>query len=374
MNVTPSSVSNNDPKTSQDSHSHVSLALDQSQLIQITQLMNELQQQGGHHSNDSSQHQILISPNSLMKLDQNQQTNGCNEGYQVIDQSQMAQSSNQVQTIMLNGQPALFIPASAPISSNLLSQMLQMNSQASNNSNNNISSSLDFSSLMSTGNLIVNHRTETLEAGEVVSTKMEPMEHHQKVVQNEQQTTGSQFFNLTNTMQSNQQQVAEQQQYSSANIMYQIPNGMLTSAADLNAVNQQQAMLIDINNQNNQFMHHQQQPQQQQIIYLQPDGTLSFQQPIVQQSQQNVNLAHQQPVNTKPNVTPPMQQQQTVSNDQGSLLISGKRILRSVPKTIASALSNSSNNLRNVKIKVGKKAAAAKTFDSNVDFKQNKVY
>ncbi|RNA25006.1 transcription factor Sp3 isoform X1 [Brachionus plicatilis] len=115
---------------------NVGLSLDQNQLLQITQLMNELAQNQSsdqytdnqsielvlHDSHSTSQGQSTISPNSFVQF--NQQT-GQTSSIQQLLMPQLDQQ--QVHTIMLNGQPALFIPASAAVNSSLLSQMLQTN-------------------------------------------------------------------------------------------------------------------------------------------------------------------------------------------------------------------------------------------------------
>ena len=148
------------------SYGSVALTLDQTQLQQITQLMNEMQQQdmqfnGACESSSAGQTvaasagfsidvdnqaehqaQLVFSPDSIVKLEsqihfqpqqqqQQQQPHTIfmpQSNHLVDTQAQMTQ----VHTIMLNGQPALFIPASSAMSSNLLSQMLMNNSNSAN--------------------------------------------------------------------------------------------------------------------------------------------------------------------------------------------------------------------------------------------------
>ena len=167
----------------------VALTLDQTQLQQITALMNEMQQQdlqfnstsgavdslanttasssisgnanaisidivnnGEANMNANQASHIIFSPDSIVKLEsqiQYEQSDATSQQQQqqifmqnhhqqqqqqLIENQQQAPQVTQVHTIMLNGQPALFIPASSAMSSNLLSQMLMNNS---NNNNNN---------------------------------------------------------------------------------------------------------------------------------------------------------------------------------------------------------------------------------------------
>lgn len=117
---------------------NVGLSLDQNQLLQITQLMNELAQ---NQSNDqlytefanqpielviqephNNSQTAVISPNSYVQFSQ---PTGQNSNFQQLLMPQV--DHQQVHTIMLNGQPALFIPASAAVNSNLLTQVLQTN-------------------------------------------------------------------------------------------------------------------------------------------------------------------------------------------------------------------------------------------------------
>ncbi len=97
---------------------------------------------------------LILSPNSLNKYDTQTLQYGTNAPQQAVVNSQqiftIAQpqqhqahiidanniQQQQVHTIMLNGQPALFIPASSAMSSNLLSQML-MNQTTSQTTSNN---------------------------------------------------------------------------------------------------------------------------------------------------------------------------------------------------------------------------------------------
>ncbi|CAF0709701.1 unnamed protein product [Brachionus calyciflorus] len=136
---------------------NIGLTIDQNQLLQITQLMNELtqqQQQQQSHQQQTSDHDqlnqqaleillqdqnqqntIILSPNSLLKFNEQQQQTTQNLQQLFIPQ-QIDQQ--QVHTIMLNGQPALFIPASAAINSNLLNQVLQSNQLDLNQELNNL--------------------------------------------------------------------------------------------------------------------------------------------------------------------------------------------------------------------------------------------
>ena len=173
----------------------IALTLDQTQLQQITQLMNEMQQQEltfnaqlnvnnnstenanitidvNHADHNINQNQLIFSPDSIVKLEsqiQFQQHSAYQMGTQsnqiVLDnhQQQLQQQQQhppqitQVHTIMLNGQPALFIPASSAMSSNLLSQMLMNNnctignsdgqSSAINTNSNNNNQTFDLNSL-----------------------------------------------------------------------------------------------------------------------------------------------------------------------------------------------------------------------------------
>lgn len=141
-----------------NNNNNIALTLDQTQLQQITQLMNEMQQQDlnfnannnaientnisidvTHHTNHTengiNQNQLIFSPDSIVKLENNIQFQQAT-AYQMtpsitnqalVDNQQQQQQLTQVHTIMLNGQPALFIPASSAMSSNLLSQMLMNN-------------------------------------------------------------------------------------------------------------------------------------------------------------------------------------------------------------------------------------------------------
>ena len=143
-----------------NNNNNIALTLDQTQLQQITQLMNEMQQQDlnfnvnnnaventnisidvTHHTNHTensvNQNQLIFSPDSIVKLENNIQFQQAT-AYQMtpsmtnqalVDNQQQHQLT-QVHTIMLNGQPALFIPASSAMSSNLLSQMLMNNNGA----------------------------------------------------------------------------------------------------------------------------------------------------------------------------------------------------------------------------------------------------
>lgn len=143
----------------QPSTPNIGLTLDQAQLLQITQLMNELQQQQHQQqiqseclsiadiqneqqitnqqmeivvNSQNSNQNVILSPNSLAKLDQQiqiQSNQASNIQQLFLGQTDTQQS--QVHTIMLNGQPALFIPASAPLSASFLSQiqLLQNNIQ-----------------------------------------------------------------------------------------------------------------------------------------------------------------------------------------------------------------------------------------------------
>jgi hypothetical protein len=186
-------------------NNNIALTLDQTQLQQITQLMNEMQQQDlnynplinannnnnssnastenantnisidvsqhQHHNNNNHNHvdsninqnQLIFSPDSIVKLE-NQIQYQQQAAYQMAPQSsqiildnqqqqqQQQQQITQVHTIMLNGQPALFIPASSAMSSNLLSQMLMNNNstlanseaQSSSNSTNTNSNNQNF--------------------------------------------------------------------------------------------------------------------------------------------------------------------------------------------------------------------------------------
>lgn len=134
----PSNFILNEPKFEMASPTgNIGLSIDQNQLMQITQLMNELAQnqsteqytelnnqqielviQEPHSSNQAA----ILSPNSFVQF--NQQS-AHNSNIQQLLMPQVDQQ--QVHTIMLNGQPALFIPASAAVNSNLLTQVLQTN-------------------------------------------------------------------------------------------------------------------------------------------------------------------------------------------------------------------------------------------------------
>jgi hypothetical protein len=185
----PSSYNNAAPTTvtATLNNNSIALTLDQTQLQQITQLMNEMQHQDlnynplinansntnsssnastenantnisidvshhQHHNNHNhvdsniNQNQLIFSPDSIVKLEsqvQYQQQAAYQQmapqSNQIIldnqqQQQQQQQQITQVHTIMLNGQPALFIPASSAMSSNLLSQMLMNNNSTLTNS------------------------------------------------------------------------------------------------------------------------------------------------------------------------------------------------------------------------------------------------
>jgi hypothetical protein len=358
----------NSSKSIQNEQTNVNLKIDQTHLMQINQLMNDLQSStnlnncpsntGVQESQqqpvqiDTLMHQqqtsVIISPNSFMKLDQQIQfQNQPQQNPQMLlSNNQIAANSNQVQTIMLNGQPALFIPASAPISSNLLTQMLQMNANSNQSQKQN---SIDYSSLNSNNiNSNINSQaTETLGANEIIQAKMEPIEHdtvNQNQQSNEPLNTGSHFLNLTNLI-NNQDQHLQQNHISQA--MF---NGMpMTDLASMNGSNM---ALIDPNNQNQHMIPIQNQ-QQQQIIYIQPDGTMAFpnmQQPLQQQVMQasSSSSAH---IPNLPNVNGyhPIQPKPT-GEDSRSI--------------VTQFIENFSN-----KVKVSKRALKVQ----DVDFKSNKV-
>lgn len=193
-NITTSPPSN--PNTNNNSNATVALPLDQNQLLQITQLMNEMQASANQNLNDSltltesniivqqpaqqqqqqnqqvytnlmefvmsspthqnqpqaqpqtpnqqtqnnTNNNIIFSPNSIIKLEQQIQFPTAQPIQQQIIIPQQQSDNTQVHTIMLNGQPALFIPASSALSSNLLCELLMNNNVATlgaNGSGNN---------------------------------------------------------------------------------------------------------------------------------------------------------------------------------------------------------------------------------------------
>ena len=168
-------ITTTSPPSNPNSNATVALPLDPNQLLQITQLMNEMQasanqnlndsltlaesnlivpqpaqqQQQQHNQqqvytnlmefvmssptqpqqaqNNSNNNNIIFSPNSIIKLEQ--QIQQFPAAQQIIIPQQPSDNT-QVHTIMLNGQPALFIPASSALSSNLLCELLMSNSVA----------------------------------------------------------------------------------------------------------------------------------------------------------------------------------------------------------------------------------------------------
>lgn len=198
-NITTSPPSNPNTNTNNNnSNATVALPLDQNQLLQITQLMNEMQASANQNLNDSltltesniivqqpaqqqqqqnqqvytnlmefvmsspthqnqpqaqpqtpnqqaqnntnNNNNIIFSPNSIIKLEQQIQFPTAQPIQQQIIIPQQQSDNTQVHTIMLNGQPALFIPASSALSSNLLCELLMNNNVATlgtNSSGNN---------------------------------------------------------------------------------------------------------------------------------------------------------------------------------------------------------------------------------------------
>jgi hypothetical protein len=316
--------------------------------VDINQLMNDLSNQNNHQQ----QQQLILDPNQ----------------------------QNQVQTIMLNGQPALFIPASAALNNQLLYQMLQMNNNNNNNqqqpqpqqqqqrqntSLNNSNSNLDFSALLGGGNNLSLNNTETENQEPITANKVknEPIEQEDNIpnqtqTSNVNSSSGNQFVNLTNLLntENNQQQ---QQQKQQQNVQYiQLPNGQIAEIINNNSNNGNtisgaSSQGIEFLNSNQLFTNpliQQQQfaPQQQQIVYIQPDGTLAIQpqqqpQQIIFQNQVKLINENQPPIQVQ--IQPPSQA--AVQN----ALIS--------PTT-------SSN-------KGGGKTKLEKAKSSSVDFKMNKL-
>jgi hypothetical protein len=205
---------------------------------------------------------------------------------------------------MLNGQPALFIPASAPISSNLLNQMLQINNngqQQQPSNNNTQSGSVNYSSMNNTTSGInTQSQNASTTTQTLPGTKQEPIDIDDERQPQQNATSansGSQFANLTNiigNVTGGQQQQQQQQ------AIFQLPNGM--TMTNMGSLNNQNISIMDTNNQNRQFIPIQQQlvqqQPQQQVVYIQPDGTLTLQpthQPIFQQIQPMTSLTNMQP-------------------------------------------------------------------------------
>ena len=186
-NITTSPPSNPNTNNNNSNNATVALPLDQNQLLQITQLMNEMQASANQNLNDSltltdsniivqqpgqqqqqqqqnqqvysnlmefvmsspthqnqpqaqpqtpnqqaqnNNNNIIFSPNSIIKLEQQIQFPTAQPIQQQIIIPQQQNDNTQVHTIMLNGQPALFIPASSALSSNLLCELLMNNNVA----------------------------------------------------------------------------------------------------------------------------------------------------------------------------------------------------------------------------------------------------
>jgi hypothetical protein len=142
---------------------------------------NQQQQNNTYYSNS-----LVLSPSSLNKYDaqtlqyattmptlvnsqqiftiaQPQSQQQQQQQAQIIDANSLQQQ--QVHTIMLNGQPALFIPASSAMSSNLLCQMLmnQNNNQSTTSTNNSSTTTTTTSSSSATNSndLFANEQFET---------------------------------------------------------------------------------------------------------------------------------------------------------------------------------------------------------------------
>ena len=272
---------------------------------------------------------INMSPSTMIKFENNQFPN---------EQQQQSQQQ-EVHTIMLNGQPALFIPASSAMSSNLLCQLM-MNNQMNANQ-------FDFSNNQNMG-------TDTNNFASILGN------NQQFILSNENNTAANEQIEQTPQLENH--------------IVLNNNNTIQLSGEDLNSfasqvnmsgfncnmegINQPQQIVINSNN--NQISNDMNQQQQQQIICIQPDGlsswiweinvivlkVLSLLGNIMFQSLPFLIQSTQQPqqatiefnsaVNLSPNKLPVAKTAAGKAKKQATTT-------KTKPNTVASALANSSN-------------------------------
>lgn len=321
------------------SDQNIGMQLDQDQLTQITHLINNLQNQQvtinssptnvnmqqsnitaeGLNDLNSQQQQFQIILDNESSIIDNQVTfNPIPQVNNSINQFQQAQLYNQLQSeqqqqqqqeyhpIMLNGQPALFIPASSAISSNLLSQMMM-----SNQSNENKLEAFN----PETSNHTMN------------SQPMETINLHENLNSNTEVTNQNNNLNLCNDFNV------------LANGSYEINNfsNVNNVIGNLENMNQNQVFF------NGTQIGLSQQNVNQQLICVQQDGNIKFQQvPLILSQNQNIT------------------QQNIEMNNSSSECKPNKLKKKLTPikttkqNTVASALANSSN-ITNTKNKASKK-------------------
>jgi len=284
-----SNNNNNQSNSSQQNNTYYS-----NSLVLSPNSLSKYESQGLQYST-SVPTQALVNSQQIFAIAQPQQ-----QQEQIIDANSLQQQ--QVHTIMLNGQPALFIPASSAMSSNLLCQMLMnQNSNQSTSSTSNASVPSSTSVVLSATNsndLFANNQFESASNSKQDVNKINgnSMNSDTYLIGTQQQQHS--FINLSqlglttaipldqNQSVAHSQSTASNQQASAATLsngmtIIQIPNANneelnVQLNSNVNIVQAQQPQLvcklenIDTSNLLNVNSGNQ-------ILCIQPDGNITFQ-------------------------------------------------------------------------------------------------
>ena len=313
------------------------------------------QQQNYYQQSNQQQNSLILSPNSIIKLDTQQYVN--NQQQIFIQQNQQQQVENQVHTIMLNGQPALFIPASSVMSNNLLSQMLMNTNQ--NTTTNQVYSEqiglpIQLHQLPQQQNVTSNNQQNNLTNEFTLQTDTNEQQQHQVInlaqVLNSNDTNSLQYLQLSNHHQQNNeidsQQIVCKIEQDLVQPVQQQQHFILHNANTASAAATTTTQITTNNNTSDQTQ------LGQQIICIQPDGNITFQtlpfliQQPQQQQQQNDHTVNNNNITkvtktkiSKPKITP------TVA----SVLMSPDKLKA---KLLKDDLQNKSNGKKSVNNKV----------------------